>query len=178
MRDHHPVDQASVGTRAGATGRTTKTAEEQERAAALLAERTEQHQAVVRALAASITTNGTFFEDPGSFDLLFVPTDAGKPIVLFEVKTVDDDAAQQCRLAVGQLSYYHFFEVSPQWEDRAVIEVAVFDKAIPDELSNYLAGEGITSTVMTTDGQWAMLNQVEPDLPQQLTLQPPASGQA
>jgi hypothetical protein len=156
-----------AATPGGTSSGVPLTPEEQARAAELRQERTERHQGIVRRTAALITSEGQLYE--GFFDLLWVPNDPTRPIVLFEMKTIDDDAAAQVRAAVGQLSWYHYFEVSPEWPDRAVIEVAVVDRDIGSELAAYLASEDIAA-LLVTDLEVAFLNEVEPGLATHLGL--------
>ena len=85
------------------------------------------------------------------------------------MKSIDDDAAAQVRAAVGQLSWYHYFEVSPEWPHRAVIEVAVVDRDLGSDLADYLASEDI-SALLVTDSEVAFLNAIEPALATHLGL--------
>lgn len=117
------------------------TAAEQAAAAALVYERTERHQALVRAVAARCGSAG-FFEDLAAFDLL-VDLDSGGPLVLIEVKTVVGDAVAQVRAAVGQLLYYEYFSVGPAFPGRDVHKLVVADAAIPQELGGFLEQTGI-----------------------------------
>jgi hypothetical protein len=158
------VDAATAGrTSGGSSSAAPLTPEQQARAAELRDERTERHQELVRRTAALITAEGQLYEGPVSFDLLWVPHDPTKPIILFEMKTIDDDAARQVRLAVGQLSWYHYFEVSPEWPDRPVIEVAVVDGAVGSDLAEYLTSENIAA-LLVTDAGAEVLNAIEPGL--------------
>ncbi len=145
---------------------TTLTPEEQEQAKALLAQRTARHQQIVRRLASLINANGKMYEDPLSYDLLFVSEHPDKALLLVEVKTVASDAEIQCRLAAGQLSWYHYFNVSPEWPNRAVREIAVFDKELSSKLVSYLGSEDIAALLVEPDGdkRFEPLNDLAADL--------------
>lgn len=157
-----PVDARTIGRDTVYRGRRILSPEEQARAADLVAQRSASHQAIVRELASLVDADGEFYEDPLSFDMVFAPSDEGQPILLFEVKTVSpENELAQVRSALSQLSYYHFFEVSPQWPERAVVEVAVFDGEISVELSRWLHSEDISAVKLDGQGSWKALN--EPD---------------
>lgn len=109
------------------------TPEEQREAARLRRERTKRHNAVVAALAGLASSDGVdLHEDPISFDLLVEPADEHEPLVLIEVKTLDEDAETQARAAIGQLIWYRHRVVVPRWPDRSIESLAVFDGPVPD----------------------------------------------
>lgn len=168
---HRRVTKATVAGKTGDAERRFLDEDDQKRAAQLLAERTARHQDLVRATAQLINRLGEMYEDPASFDLLFVPADDSFPLVLFEIKTISNDASTQSRNAVGQLSYYHFFDVSPHWPERTVIEVAVVDHRLPGQLAAYLASEEVAAVMVDQGGQWLALNEVlQDELPKILQL--------
>lgn len=154
------VTATTVAQRGGGapTGAAPRTPEQQERSKALLAERTDRHQELVKRMAALFTGAGKLYEDPFSYDLLWVPDDPTLPIVLMEMKTINGDEDNQARAAVGQLSYYHFFEVSPNWPDRGVVEIAVVDTTIAAELVRYLTSEDIAVIAYPVAGPPVALN--------------------
>lgn len=161
IRTRRAVDASTVAPRVGVPHPAIPlTPEQQARADQLLRERTDRHQDLVRATARMISAPGQMYEDPYSFDLLFVAEDRSLPLALFEMKSIEGDAPVQVRLAVGQLSYYHYFEVSPEWPERAVVEIAVFDDGIGRDLAGYLASEGIAA-VRINESTVAVLNDVE-----------------
>ncbi len=175
-RTRRKVTSSTVARGMDAKPRRNLTNEEQQRAAELLAERTNRHQAVVRALAGLIESSGTLYEDRFAFDLLWVSDNPSLPLILFEVKTVNGDAAEQCRRAVAQLSWYHFFEVSPDWPERAVREVAVFDAPLGGkQLQKYLESEDIAS-VHLQGSSFRPLSELGKDLPHLLGLEPAPAG--
>lgn len=124
----------------------TLSAEEQLRAANRLSDRTKSHQELVKRIYSIIGDDrGDVFEDEFSYDLLWVPKLPGHGAVLFEMKSVtsDTDAYARVRHAVGQLSYYEFFNVKPSVGPRKVRRVAAFDAPIPEPLVEYLTHEGV-----------------------------------
>ncbi len=159
------VTADNVAQNMGGPPRRALDAEEQQRAAELLVERTGRHQRIVRALAGLIQEPGAIYEDRFSFDLLWVPADQAKPILLFEVKTLDADISEQCRRAVAQLGWYHFFDVSPTWPDRAVREIAVFDGAVELRYLQYLDSKDISALLVTQEGHMTPLTSLSEDLP-------------
>lgn len=119
-------------------------AEEQHRALKKLQERTASHQALVKRIATNIgNDNGTLFEDPFSFDLLWIPSSREKPVYLFEMKTItgDADAYARVRSAMAQLRYYDFFHVRHVAGDREIRHIAAFDNPIPTGLVDFLTHE-------------------------------------
>src|ERR1019366_4680991 len=138
------------------------TPEQQANSAALLAERTDKHQRLVGAMAGVVRADGKLFEDPFSYDMLFVPSDPSSPLTLFEMKSIHNDAAAQVRRAVGQLSFYHYFEVSPEWPERSVVEIAVFDTNVGANLAGYLASEDVAAIVVNEGVR--QINDIDPDL--------------
>lgn len=136
--------------------------EEQARAAQKLSERTASHQALVRRTAALIGDgHGDFFEDPFSYDMLWVPYDAKLPAILFEMKSVTDEADAHARVrhAVGQLSYYEYFHAAPRLDGRQILRCAVFDTEVPAELGEYLTHELVGAVVLPVGADAAGLNQ-------------------
>jgi hypothetical protein len=121
--------------------RRTLTPEEQAAAAELLYERTERHQALVRAVAAQCR-RGEFYEDVMAYDLL-IDLGSDVPLILIEVKTVAGDAALRIRAAVGQLLYYEYFSVVPAFPGREIRRVVVVDDTVSDELADFLQANQI-----------------------------------
>lgn len=162
---HRTVRADAIATLGAPTIARPLSAEEQYRASELLNERTVRHQLLVRKLAAYIGAPGRYHEDLQSFDLLFEPDSPSLPLVLFEAKTVEDDAALQSRRAVGQLAYYHFFNVSPVWPGRSVVRVLVTDRPLAVDILSFLQAEGVATLEILEHGAWQFTNSVEPGLP-------------
>jgi hypothetical protein len=131
------------------------TPEEQAMAAELLYQRTERHQALVRAVAAQCG-RGEFYEDALAYDLL-IDLGADLPLILIEVKTVAGDAAIQVRAAVGQLLYYEYFSVEPKFPEREIRRVAVVDDTVTDELADFLQANE-TGLIAYVDGEFTGKN--------------------
>ncbi|MGH2663986.1 MAG: hypothetical protein ACRDH8_14545 [Actinomycetota bacterium] len=149
------VDPESVARRRTIAGAPrTLSSEEQVEAMRLRLERTDRHQTLVRGLARH-GGDWEMFEDLLSFDLLMVPPDG--PLVLWEAKTIDGDAAAQVRLAVGQLLFYEHFHVRSGWEGRELVRAAVFDGEIGEELAAFLEGLDIGAFTLE-DGELRALN--------------------
>ena len=130
------------------------TEDEQRRAREKLAERTTNHQTLVREFAKLIGDGcGELFEDPYSYDLLWVPTpDPHTTCYLFEMKTINGDAEAQARNALAQLAYYHFFKVAAEWPTHGVVRCAVFDTNVGARLAKFLEQEGIASLALEPQG--------------------------
>lgn len=163
-RTRRKVDASTVAQDMGGSPKRSLTDEEQQRAAELLVERTAKHQSTVRLLATLIETPGQLYEDRFSFDLLFEPRDEHAEILLFEVKTLNADDESQCRKAVAQLSWYHFFEVSPFWPGRPVREIAVFDAQLASRYVKYLDEEDVSSLELTAQGELRPLSHPAADV--------------
>ena len=152
-RTVHTTDPSKVGrSRAITAARLyTRNSEEQQIAAALLDERTERHQELVRSTARYCSLrNGIrkFSEDAASYDLV-IDSGVEEPIDLIEAKTIDGDARSQVRLALGQLQYYEYFVVQPNFPDREIIKAVVVDKEIDSDLVEFLDHYGVGVLVVT-----------------------------
>ncbi|OBI95030.1 hypothetical protein A5661_22615 [Mycobacterium asiaticum] len=119
--------------------------EEQQKAAERLQERTAKHQQLVKDFSVLIGDGvGTLYEDPFSYDLLWVPSETeGTACFLFEMKTVTNDADFQARLALAQLAFYAYFRVSVEWPTHMVVRCAVFDTDIGPQLATFLEKEHV-----------------------------------
>ncbi|OBF96335.1 hypothetical protein A5773_12980 [Mycobacterium sp. 852014-52450_SCH5900713] len=128
--------------------------DEQKKAADRLQERTVNHQKLVRDFSHLIGDDvGSLYEDPFSYDLLWVPSEAeGSPCFLFEMKTIHNDADFQARLALGQLAYYAYFRVSVKWPTHTVVRCAVFDADIGPHLATFLEKEQVGAIALTASG--------------------------
>jgi hypothetical protein len=140
------VTTATVASRRVVTPPRGLSLAEQRRAAGRLADRTNAHQDIVREISAIIgDEHGVQFEDPFSYDLLWVPTDSSQSALLFEIKTIINvtDAYARVKDAVGQLSYYDYFYVSPTLPGRSIQRVAVFNSDVTQELIDYMSNEQV-----------------------------------
>lgn len=132
--------------------------EEQTKAAARLLERTNKHQQLVRDFAGLIGDEaGDLYEDPFSYDLLWIPDKTeGATCLLFEMKTIGSDADLQARNALGQLAYYTYFRVSVKWPSHTVLRCAVFDADIGSSLATFLEKEHVGAVALTNSGAKAL----------------------
>ncbi|MCY3577579.1 MAG: hypothetical protein OXH53_09740 [bacterium] len=132
------TDPSKVGrSRAfSAATRRALSGSEQQAAADLLYERTNQHQALVRNTARHCGDR-KFREDPASYDLL-VESRPNDPIDLIEAKTIHNDSRRQIRTAIGQLFDYEHFVVSPTFPDHTVIKSIVVDDDVDEGLPHFL----------------------------------------
>lgn len=122
--------QSSAATRRALSGA------EQQASAALLFERTEQHQILVRNTAKHCG-NRKFREDAASYDLL-IESESNSPLDLIEAKTIDNDSRRQIRTAIGQLLDYEHLVVAPTFPNREIIKSIVVDKRIEQQLIEFL----------------------------------------
>jgi hypothetical protein len=155
------ASEVGLSRRTPTENRRALTPEEQSIAAELLYERTERHQAVVRAVAAHSRT-GKFYEDSASYDLL-IDLDSSDPLVLIEVKTISGDSAAQIRAALGQLLYYEHFSVTPTFPGREIRRLVVTDARIDDELADFLQNHNVAALAYI-DNEFVSMN----DLGEQL----------
>lgn len=156
------VTSTTIAKRRATRPPRTLSPQEQARAAHKLAERTAGHQALVSRMAERIGDgHGEFFEDPFSYDMLWVPHDTLRAAILFEMKTVTDEADAHARVrhAVGQLSYYEYFHAAPRLEGRSILRCAVFDAEVPAELRDYLTHELVAAVVLAVGAPAEGLNQ-------------------
>jgi hypothetical protein len=166
------VTSDTIARRRAVKAPRTLTDDEQRRANEKLAERTNDHQGLVKRVAQYIgDSDGTFFEDEFAYDMLWVPDDLGPPALLFEMKTILGiaDAHARVRSAVGQLSYYEYFHAGARLQDcRSVQRVLVVDSDLPPELLEYLTFEKIAVLSYPLNGRLAGLNELGQDVLAQL----------
>jgi len=161
----HRVTSKSVAMKLPTAVPKALSVEEQVLARIRLHERTIDHQQLVKDMARFIgDESGSFYEDPFSFDLIWVPRGNG-PLVLFEMKTVRDDESAQAVRALGQLAYYGHFKIPFTQRDRKLVKAAVFDRRIGDSMIDFLSREGI-AVVTVLDGIALPLNSNAIDLVQ------------
>lgn len=77
-------------------------------------------------------------------------------VLLFEVKTLEDDELTQARRAVGQLSYYDHFVVRREFDNAAAIRVACFERLVSEVACTYLIDEGISVMAERADRSWSV----------------------
>lgn len=135
---------------------TELTPEQQAIAKARLAERTRDHQNLVRRFAALAGSVGELYEDRASYDLVWVDS-SGAPH-LFEMKTIAGDADAQVIKAIGQLRYYAHFNVVAKFRVAAATSTLVVDVALHPDLYAFLEAHGIGVLVCTETGQTQALN--------------------
>jgi hypothetical protein len=99
----------------------------------LLAARYAAHEACLAAFDALLSEGFVRWE--GDFDLLVVDE---ADLLLAEVKTIRLDAHAQTRVGLGQLLYYEFFDIRPEWPDLPIHRLVVLDAPIDDELIGFL----------------------------------------
>lgn len=137
---------ADVHDLAAVPGR-PRTTEEQLHTAALLEERTSQHQVLVRRIVARVKNVSEVRCSDDAFDILTDST-LRPEVLLIEAKTLRGDALVQARIALGQLLYYEHFDVRPT-TDYAVLRIAAFDSEPGEQTRRFLAACGVESIVAT-----------------------------
>jgi len=127
--------------------------EDQLHSAALLEERTSQHQQLVRRIV-SLLRNSWRVTDvrvsDDAFDVLaFIQI---RPeILLIEAKTLRNDALIQARTALGQLLLYEYFDVRPIAEGHSIRKVIAFDNEPGEQVREFLAAYEVACLVVSQD---------------------------
>lgn len=124
-----------------------RTTEEQLHSAALLEERTSQHQELVRRVVARMKNVSEVRCSDDAFDILG-ESSLRAEVLLIEAKTLRGDALVQARIALGQLLYYEYFDVRPTTGD-PIIKIVAFDSEPGDQASQFLAAYSTRSLVVT-----------------------------
>jgi hypothetical protein len=132
------------------TGR-TRTTEEQLHSAALLDERTAQHQNLVKSVVASLRNVSNLRCSDDAFDILAKSTSKPEHI-LIEAKTVRGDPLAQARTALGQLLYYQYFDIDPIGNGTKTIKVVAFDNDPGERAKGFLAAYGV-ECITVKDGK-------------------------
>ena len=121
------------------------------RTARLRVGRFRRHQAIVQRLAARLGELGADLrEDP--FDVVAVFDDS---VLVFEIKTLGDDAAderERVREALAQLCYYDRFHVRDVADRPTYSKVACFERAISEDHRHFLQQYGIVVIWQDDDG--------------------------
>ncbi len=116
----------------------TLTRDEQIETLRLRMERTTRHDDVVNKVAAAFREGFHVYEDRASYDALLVPQALPNDHFLLEIKTLDLDEVAQTNRAVGQLSWYLWGYVTPEYENVTVRLGVVFDRRPSEEICRYL----------------------------------------
>jgi hypothetical protein len=127
----------SIVVRGGASvsDLSTLSPQEQREAKRRQQERTIRHQRLLRRFLEHVVTDGVeFWQDPVSYDLVLVPSDGKRRLLLGEVKTIGADEYRQIRTAIGQLFLYEQLYVRPRWRARKVLRCIVVERPIAKEL--------------------------------------------
>ena len=127
--------------------------EDQLHSAALLEERTSQHQQLIRRIVNLLRNSRQVREvrvSDDAFDVLaFIQV---RPeILLIEAKTLRDDALIQARIALGQLLFYEYFDVRPIAEGRSIRKVVAFDSEPGEQVREFLAAYEVACLVSSQD---------------------------
>lgn len=151
------TDPAKVGRSRAVTaaGLYTRNSGEQHAAAALLDERTERHQQLVRNTAGHCSLrDGMRKFSEGTYDLV-INSGVEEPIDLIEAKTINGDARSQVRAALGQLLYYEYFLVQPNFPDQAIVKSIVIDQKIDADLVQFLTAQDVGVLVVTHEDMYS-----------------------
>lgn len=135
--------QGRGGTTSAAQDFAALTPDEQAEAVRLRLERTTRHNDVVAQVAAAFRERFAVYEDPASYDALLVPRNHPADCYLLEVKTLDLDEVAQTNRAIGQLSWYLWAYVRPEYPDGIVHFGIVYDREPTDETCRFLESLGI-----------------------------------
>ena len=127
----------------------TRGIEDQLHSAALLGERTSQHQQLVRRVVNLLRTSGRVSEirvSDDAFDVLAL-SGVRPEVLLIEAKTLRDDALLQARIALGQLLFYEFFDIRPIAAGRSIRKIVVFDSEPGQQAREFLAAYDVACLV-------------------------------
>jgi hypothetical protein len=141
----------------------TLSSEEQREAKLRQQERTHRHQRLLKRFLSHVLTDGVqFWQDPVSFDLVLVPSDSKRSVLLGEVKTIGADEYRQIRTAIGQLFLYEQLYVRPRWPARKVLRCIVVERPIAPQLVRVVSRLRI-SCVFPKRNELSWLNDVAAD---------------
>lgn len=122
------------------------TTDEQLHAALVLQERTQAHQELVRRIIDKLAVPTIIRTSEDSFDILVIFTNRQ---LLVEAKTIREDGLIQARIALGQLFFYEYFDVSLIAPGLAIQKVAAFDAEPGRVARDFLRHYGIACLVST-----------------------------
>jgi hypothetical protein len=97
----------------------------------------------------------------GDYDLVIA---AENQLLLAEVKTIRGDAENQVRLALGQLLYYEYFDVRPDWPTAEVVRLLVVDESLDQELESFVDSHRIGVVTRRSGGLWSATRRARDDL--------------
>lgn len=140
------ADAGDVRDLAASPGR-PRTTEEQLHSAALLEERTSQHQELVRRVVSRMKNVSEVRCSDDAFDV-FGESSLRSEGLLIEAKTLRGDALVQARIALGQLLYYEHFDIRPATSE-PIIKIVAFDSEPGDQARQFLAAYSAESLVVT-----------------------------
>jgi hypothetical protein len=127
--------------------------EDQLHSAALLEERTSQHQQLVRRIVNLLRISGQVSEirvSDDAFDVLALSS-VRPEVLLIEAKTLRDDALIQARIALGQLLFYEFFDIRPIAEGHPIRKIVAFDSEPSQQAREFLAAYEVACLVSRQD---------------------------
>lgn len=125
----------------------------QREAIRLRLERNQRHQELVKGLAGVIGDTMELSESASSFDLLGEPVEAELPAVVFEVKSLADDARKQVERASFQLHHYRFaIRQDGLVQGREIRLAAVFEQDVGDFWARLLNEMEIAAFTYTDNG--------------------------
>lgn len=131
----------------------TRTTEEQLHTAALLDERTNQHQELVRSVINLLIRSGQAEEirvSDDAFDIVAV-IPRRREIILIEAKTLRRDAMVQSRIALGQILFYEHFDILPLAEGRTIRRIVAFNDEPGIQVREFLAAYDTSCLVITSE---------------------------
>lgn len=143
--DDIPEHGASVGQ--------TRTTEEQLQTAALLNERTTQHQELVKRIVELLRDSGQVEEirvSENAFDIVATIPARGE-VFLIEAKTIRNDALAQSRTALGQILFYEYFDVHNMAEGYTIKRVVAFNDEPGDQAREFLDAYGTSCLVVSPE---------------------------
>ena len=130
-----------------------RTSEEQLHTAALLEERTNQHQGLVRIIVSLLRGSGQVEEirvSGDAFDIIATVPARGE-ILLIEAKTIRGDALVQSRIALGQILFYEHFDIQPITEGRTIRRIVAFDDEPGNQVRGFLAAYDTSCLVIGSE---------------------------
>jgi len=151
-RGREVTETSDVPEHPSVPGRIRST-EDQLHSAALLEERTSQHQQLVRRVVNLLKNSDQVAEvrvSDDAFDILAF-TQEPPEILLIEAKTTRNDSLIQARVALGQLLFYEFFDVRPIAEGYSVRKVVAFDNEPEEQVREFLAAYDVVCLVASQD---------------------------
>ncbi|MBA7536126.1 hypothetical protein ES705_28388 [subsurface metagenome] len=142
--DDIPEHGASLGQ--------TRTTEEQLHTAALLNERTNQHQELIRRIVSLLRDSGQAGEirvSEDAFDIAATIPARGE-VLLIEAKTIRNDALAQSRIALGQILFYEHFDIHNMAEGRTIRRIVAFDDEPGHQVRGFLDAYDTSCLVIST----------------------------